>query len=347
VTTGDENHVEFRYAQPNLRALEIRSVERYRSRICVITVVFLSLIFSVAAIGVENKKNVQTEKTAREKTLDEVARPWWLGDLVTVIGILVGASMILYQLGRQHKNELKIQKENYREQRRLQIYQEFSKVLEEANDKTSDAGMYAFLISTNFKIYFDQVNSGFNSTPLRARAIEFSNKHYDGSYSIIKLIRLFEKYEIISPELDIFKLAVNVATHDMRETFHPLYSFLLQILPMEIVDNAGNKHLVNVISPTQEQITQLDAHVNTYKSAQDDLGGYLFDLNVELQNIFLRRLFDNKVKRRKPIDPNVKVVTTDSDDMEKLEKYFKEETAWGKHVKKSEDDVRNIFNQSL
>ncbi len=310
----------------------------------ILAIVVLLLLFSGPAAGAEKKLNAQKQQATESITEVEAHRPWWLGDLITIIGIFAGAAMIVFQLGRQHKNELKIQKENYREQLRLEIYQEFSKILEEANDKTSDVGMYAFLIHTNFKIYINQANSGLNPAPLRSRAIEFSNKYFEASNSIVKLIRLFEKYEIISPELDIFKLAVNVATHDMREAFQPLSSFLLQILPMDIVGNTGNAQLANVIIPTQEQVARLDELVSAYKDADNDLGGYLYDLNIELQNIFLRRLFDNKVKRREPIDPKIKVVTTDPEEMRKLKKYFEEETAWGKNAKKVEVDVRSALS---
>lgn len=302
------------------------------------------LVLSCISMSVANNEvAAPKEQTTKAMQSQDTTRPWWIGGLLTLLGIVVGVCIIVYQLGRQHKNELKLQEENYRQKLRLGIYQEFSKVLEEANDKTSEVGMYAFLIPINVKIYRDQIKSGLAPAPIKHRAIEFSNKHQEVSDSIIKLIRLFEKYEIISPELDIFKLAVIVATHDMREALKPLHSYLLQILPMDVVDKTGNIQVVNVISPTNEQIDRLDGLVNTYKNADDDLSGYLFDLNVELQNIFLSRLFNNKVQRRQPLDPNVKVITTDPEDMTKLRKYFEEETDWGKQEKQVEEQVKAKF----
>ena len=270
----------------------------------------------------------------------ETGRPWWLGDLITIIGIFGGAAMIVWQLSRQHNNELKIQKENYRERLRLQIYQEFSKDLTNANASTIEAGMYAFLIPTNIKNYIGQNNLGINPTPVKSRAIEFSNKNNAASDSIVKLIMLFEKYEIVSPELDIFKLAVNVASYDMQEAFQPLYSFLLQILPMDIVDAAGNPRVANVRVPTSKQISNLEDLVKAYKDAEDQLGCYLYDLNIELQKIFLSRLFKHKLRSRQPIDPNFKVVTTDPEEMQILREYFEEETAWGKNKNKVDREVR-------
>lgn len=303
----------------------------------------LLLTFSASASSGEKKENTESQQSIKSTAGVVTDRPWWLGDLITVLGIFAGAGMIIWQLGRQHKNELKIQKENCREQLRLEIYQEFSKTLEEASEKNSDVGMYAFLIPMSLNIYINQIGSGFNPVPVMSRAIEFSNKHSEASSSIIKLIRLFEKYEIISPELEIFKLAINVAIHDMEDGFNPLHSFLLQILPMDIVDSAGDTQLANIIIPTQEQMNQLDTLVSAYKSAADDLSGYLYDLNIEIQGMFLGRLFDNKIKKRVPIDPKIKVVTTEPEEMRVLKKYFEEETAWGKSVKRTEEGVKSAL----
>jgi len=304
----------------------------------------LLLIFSSSSISGDKKESLQEQQETETINKADSSRPWWIGDLITIFGIVVGAGLILYQLGRQHKNELRIQQENYREKLRLEIYQEFSKVLEEANDKTSDVGMYAFIIPTHFKVYMAQLNAGLKPAPLRARAREFSNKHSNASNSIIKLIRLFEKYEIISPELDIFKLAIIVANYDIREAFQPLFNLLSQMLPIDIVDNTGNTQLANIRMPSPEQMIRLDDLVGKYKNAEDDLRCYLFDLNIELQNIFLRNLFNNEVKRRNPLDPKIKVITTNPEDMIKLRKYFNEETAWGKSAKKTEEGVRNALN---
>ena len=35
-------------------------------------------------------------------------RPWWIGDLITLLGIVVGVIIVIYQIGKQHKSELKL-----------------------------------------------------------------------------------------------------------------------------------------------------------------------------------------------------------------------------------------------
>jgi hypothetical protein len=150
---------------------------------------------------------------------------------------------------------------------------------------------------------------------------------------------MIERYQIVDPRINIFRTAIAVAHHDMMETFRPLFSFLLRILPDDIPRPDGSYVLVNVISPSDEQVNELKILVDAYKAASDDMGCYLCDLNVELQNTLLSNLFPQKVPRRKPLDPRFKVISTEPDEIEKLQKYFDEETDWGKKKKQTEQSV--------
>lgn len=300
----------------------------------------LLLFFSSASLADNKEKedNVENNTTPIEH---ESSRPWWIGDLLTVVSILTGFGIIVFQLSRQHANDIAAQKENNRDELRLEIYEKFSQALDDANEKTTGAGMYAFNLAANLSIYKDQVDAGFNPSPLRCRAKEFSDLHFTSNGSIIKLITLIEKYEIVSPELEIFKIALNVASHDISEAHTPLFQFLLRILPMEVIDVNGNIQVANILTPTEEQMQELTQLTNAYKNSQDDLGGYLYDFNIELQKLFLGYLFNNEVKVRAPIDPNVKVVTTEPGEMARLRQYFEEETPWGIHKREIEEEVRN------
>ena len=266
-------------------------------------------------------------------------RPWWLGDLLTLFGIFVGAFVVVWQLGRQHKQAMELQKENAREQLRLQVYQEFAPVLVDASDKAINAGTYVALMAINMHAYSVQCARGLKPAPLKERAIEFCRRHHDAANEIVKIIRLIEKYQVVTHDLEIFQLALNVASHDLRETFSPLYESMLAILPMDILTPNGTQAM-NVICPTSQHIQDFETLTSAYVAAKDDFEGYLFDLNVELQNIFLSNLFNNRVLRRKPISPIVKVISTDKEAVDELRKYFEEETPWGLNKSRIEREVR-------
>ena len=270
---------------------------------------------------------------------NENLRPWWLGDLITIFGIIIGVLIVVYQLGRQHRNELKLQKENHREQFRIQIYQEFSRLLGIATEKNTHSKMYAFNIPMNVHTYRGQISRGFNPSPLTDRAMELSRRHFDSLEATADLMILIERYQIVEPRLDIFITALSVAHHDVMQTFSPLFPFLLILLPSELPLPNGAYKIVNVINPSDEQVSELEMLVNAYTAASDGMGSYLYDLNVELQNTLLVNLFPNKAPRRVPLDPKFRVISTEPNEMERLRKYFDQKTDWGKKKKQTGQDV--------
>lgn len=283
-----------------------------------------------------------SQSLTQSKEAEREPRPWWLGDLIDLLGIVAGASLVVWQLGRQQKQALELQKENAREKLRLQVYQEFAPVLIEASDKAIHAGTYVSLLAVDLQAYLAQVEHGLTPLPLRERAIEFSERHHDATNAIVNLIRLIEKYQVVTHDLNIFQLALNVASHDLREGFAPLYESMLAILPMDLLPPNGPQ-VMNVVCPTRKQGQELNKLVAAYKAAEDNLGGYLFDLNVELQNVFLSTLFNNRVPRRTPIDPKCRVISTEKDAAEALRKYFENETPWGRHKSRIEREVRTTL----
>jgi hypothetical protein len=260
--------------------------------------------------------------------------------LITVIGIIVGVVIVVFQLGRQHRNELKLQKENIRDQLRINLYQDFLKLLAAAVEKHVSSHMYAFSMPMHVQIYHDQISKGFPTSPLSYRAMEFSNRHHATLNAVIELVFLIERYYIVDPRLDIFKTAISVAHHDMLKTFSPLFTFLLDILPAELPLPNGSCNLVNVINTSDEQVCELKRLMKEYISASDDMGSYLHDLNVEIQNTLLSNIFPNKAPHRVPLDPKLKVISTDPIESKKLMKYFKEETDWGKEYKETIQNVQ-------
>ena len=85
--------------------------------------------------------------------------------------------------------------------------------------------MYAFRIPTQIKLHLDLLRTGINPPPIKERAEEFAKLHGDAIKSVNKLIFLFEKYEVVSPELNIFKLALNIASYDMSEQLRQIIHF--------------------------------------------------------------------------------------------------------------------------
>lgn len=263
-------------------------------------------------------------------TVDMDLPRWSWSTFIQIITIIAGVFGVLYQIRRQHQNQMKLQMESYREQLRLQVYREITTAVTEASRRVLDVHMYAFALPASMRGLHDAIRRGFRASPVRQRADEFMTKHGRAETSIHELVNLVGTYTVTVPRLDIFSLALEAATHDLREAFGNLHSLLLDLLPLDIRTANGGSQVVNVKDPTPEQTRDLDRLASAYTSAALNLTGYLTDLKIELQNKLVGRLFGTNVAKRLPLDPGVKVITTDAADYDHLKKYFLEETEWGK-----------------
>ena len=75
---------------------------------------------------------------------------------------------------------------------------------------------------------------------------------------------------------------------------------------------------------SEEKSSQIEGILNDYLKILLDEAGYLYDLEVELQNKLLGKLFNNQLARRIPKDASVVVISTDVFMKKKLEGYFNE-----------------------
>lgn len=294
-----------------------------------------ALVISVVATAV-------TSAAAAEATSTDQG-PWWLGPLVTVFAAVIGASAIVWQLGRQHRNESLRQTENFKGQLKLQVYQEFSSRLSAASDAVLSTAMYAFTAPTHVEIYTSQAENGFTPAPITDRALKLLELNSTAANEVVETIFLLEKYFIIHPDLDIFRLALSSAAYEVSESFHPLFQFMLSHFPMDILSDGGQK-IDNVMLLSPDQRAHLKSLSDSYYDAAMDLGCYLDDMRTELQTLFLSNLFPNAIPRRRPSDPSKKVLSLHPSSVKSLRQHFLKNTAWGKKSVATQLEVHNEFH---
>lgn len=282
-----------------------------------------------------------TAAAATETTTDQ--GPWWLGPFVTVLAAVIGASAIVWQLGRQHRNESLRQTENFKSQLKLQVYQEFASRLSVASDAVQSTAMYAFTAPTHVEIYTSQAANGLTPAPITDRALKLLELNSTAANEVVETIFLLEKYFIIHPELDIFRLALSSAAHEVSESFHPLFQFMLSNFPMDLLTDGGQR-VENVMLLSPEQREDLRSLSDRYYDAAMEVGCYLDDMRTELQTLLLSSLFPNVIPRRRPADPSKKVLSLDPSAVKSLRQHFLKNTAWGKKSVATHLDVHHEFH---
>lgn len=248
----------------------------------------------------------------------------WATVGITTIGMVVSVGVVLYQLGKQHKGSLKLQRSNAREALRLRVYELLGEKARSFSDADSEAGSYARSFNRELESATWAAQIGLPRETSKLRAQELSKLHYEASSALVELMVTIENWEIAFPAAELFRVAFSSANHDVEDAFHSLFQEAIRLLPVDMLDGTT----VSQSLPSAEKLAEFKALVVAYVEARSTLRSYTHDLVVEAQNLLLSKLFKRRVKIREPIDPAYKVVT--AADMEALMAYFKTETVAGR-----------------
>lgn len=258
----------------------------------------------------------------------------WVGNALTAIGMIVSVGILLFQLGKQHRSSLKLQRSNAREALKLQVYQSLLTKAQAFAEAESDASSYANSIVWEFRSASWAESAGLPRAISRLRAPELAKRHFAASSALVELIAEIENWEIAFPAAEVFRLAFSSASYDIENAFHPLFQEAVRLLPAELADGT----LFSPPPASPDQIGKLEALVSNYTARRGDLRMYTHDLGVEAQNLLLQKLFKRRTAVRKPIDPGIKVITARNS--EALIQYFKTETASGRAWAEADESVR-------
>lgn len=258
----------------------------------------------------------------------------WAAVGITTIGMIVSVGIVLYQLGKQHKGSLKLQRSNAREALKLRVYELLGEKARLFSDADSEAGSYARSIIRELESASWAAQIGLPRETSSLRAQQLSKLHYEASSALTELIVTTENWEIAFPAGELFRVAFSSANYDVEDTFTPLFREAVRLLPVDMPDGST----ISQALPRAENMAEVKVLVEAYGEARTTLRTYTHDLVVEAQNLLLSKLFKSRVKIRSPIDPAYKVVT--AADKEALMNYFRAETAAGKSWEEAQRGVR-------
>lgn len=243
-------------------------------------------------------------------------KPWWQDSGVQILTILSGFIMVVFQLGRQHRNAINLEEQNAKKKLHLEIYQKISEQINKAQaaEKISIYGL------TLPSIIEDYVARGSQRT-LPERIEEIINKFGAYSDEITKLIILIEEYEIALNKFGIFRIVFSCQMDKVSDEYLKFTNPLHQYLPIDLPDHM-NMNPIPLAKPSTEMIDQLKDSGKKFHETVIDMSCYIYDFRVEAQNHLLGELFKRKVEPRRPTDKRYISVTTDVCDVEKIMDHF-------------------------
>ena len=247
----------------------------------------------------------------------------------TLLAALIGFGALIIQISHQSESALSQQKEAERLKIKVGIYE---KIIDELQGASNSLGMLLV------KVALCRVSltgaAGEDKEQLKQpniTAAQILEVEQRASQNLVDLTLLVERWIVIDRRLEVFKYAFGAVSHDLRNRFNSLFFGPgLQVLP-HVLPN-GQIHWER---PREEVVEDFVAQAELLDEVIAEAGSYIADFQREIQVILMGDIFEDRIDPRSPVDPHKKVLRLD--DSERLIRYFKSETEWGR---KSEEAIK-------
>ena len=229
-----------------------------------------------------------------------------------IIGAIWGVS---FQMNKQRKMQL----EKHKIELQLKTYERITSNIE----NSSPTG-----VAMKFKILcgcFDEArkktseNRKYLPPPFHPEDI---HKEVSEVFSKLwKVSSTIEKYEIVSPNMTLFRKVLVRATRELTDAYLPLVS----VMPYLLISKKNIGESDKIIIPNESDIELLERYVSAFNEISYDIAGFLHDIQVELQNSLLGDFFERKLSVRAPNDKDVLVLNSrDNHMLKKAKEYVNE-----------------------
>jgi hypothetical protein len=151
--------------------------------------------------------------------------------------------------------------------------------------------------------------------------------------AVVEIVNLTERWRIIDPRIDVFGLATASAKHDIDVAWWPYFNAVVRRMPVE--DRSGTNFPWQ--PPDDAAVEEIGLKGPQLIGALTTFQSYIYDLQVEMQNLLLGGLFDRQISARKPVDPGFAIQLNRH---REITTYFKCDTAWGQAQALVESEVR-------
>ncbi|NKM96963.1 hypothetical protein [Rhizobium leguminosarum] len=269
--------------------------------------------------------------------------PWpslgpFIGAIATVVAATLGALVVIWQNAKQARRATAQIRHTEAVKLKMRVYEEIVGLCHVAGDAQVAYSSYVRGFAIDLTLFREMTQAGLSWGVPKARAPGLFEKQARFSEAVIALVFLTERWGVIHPGLEMYRLAFNVASHDEGVAFSPYRSLAIRLMPAENPNSPQQGSLFPWTLPDDAAIQALEVATEALISAIDSFGGFIYDFQIDMQNLLVGELFEHRITPREPLDP--KVVVARLDDWKKLKAYFENSTAWGKAKNDIEARVR-------
>ena len=251
--------------------------------------------------------------------------------VATVLAATIGASAVVYQMGWQARNAIKLNRHNEALKLKLEVYKDIVGISHKASDAINDWSAFMRMFQSTLSLA-RQSQAEFNGYVIpSAHPSQLIDKESQLQSSTLRVIAITETWQIIEPNIDIFRTAINAALYDIDAASHPYFGAAYHAMPIDAP--------VDKWEPlSAEALQQLEALGNTLIDTLMTLQSYIFDFLSEMQALLVGEMFGRRtIAPRVPVDFTSVVIQLSRYD--ELSAYFKQRTNWGRNQAQIDKDL--------
>jgi hypothetical protein len=246
-----------------------------------------------------------------------------IGAVVVLLASAVAAAVAVYQVTKQARSALKVD-----------LYKEVLAAIANQGEAEGELSTKLRVLNSLIGVWLSPEQfGGFRPTPNTTWA-ELNELVYKCQGQGADLMILIERWQIVDPRLDLFRMAFGVALRDIREAWQPVSALVGGVVPA--IAGAPPPEL-----PPKETLERLKAANERVINAASKLSAWVADFQLEVQAVLLSDLFPNRLTHRQPIDPEYFVIRLDRFDA--LKDYFENRTPWGLEMKAINEQTRRLI----
>lgn len=230
-----------------------------------------------------------------------------------VVGVILTAAAAAYHITKQARTTLKVE-----------LYREIISAVEKQSDAEGELSTKLRILNSLISVWLLPEQFGGSPPGPNTSWAELNTLHYQSQSEGADLMILIEKWQIVDPRLELFRLAFGVALHDIRTAWAPLSQSVGYVVPP--IPGTPAPEL-----PSKDVLNGIRRATDSFLNAMSVLSSWAADFQVEMQSLLLSDLFRNPVTRREPLDPDFFVVRLDR--FQEQKEYFLNQTAWGREMK--------------
>jgi hypothetical protein len=266
-------------------------------------------------------------------SLDPAIKAAIIGSLTTVITGVTGFVVLIWRLRVEALRAIDENKSTEALKLKLKIYeQEVVSMVEKTVDAEVALAGFARRFVSDLETYRTLTDAGLPATTPVARVPDLIGLKALFDREAVAIITFTERWLVVDPRFEVFRIAANAAMHDVREEWGVYFDLVMRNMPVELP--AGLHWTV----PGTDQLAAIEAASDRFIDRLGTLTAYSYDFQAEMQNVLIGPLFGNTVPRRQPIDPQHIVISLGNAML--LTRHFQEDTAWGRATKNIEARTR-------